>query len=301
MRANGQVKVQVLMVSLCLAQRRRSLLHAIDGIVNQEGVRATAVVVVNGERFDPRLFEELERRRGVRVVYQKEASIFLARRRARECVETPYFAMLDDDDELLPGALRARLQPLLDDATVDVVVSNGYLADEGEESLILADVAGIGQDPLGRLMEANWLPTAAGLYRSSAVTPDYFDVTLRSIDMTYLAFRLALDKRLVFLGQPTFRKRYSADSISSTDAWMLPAADTLRKMLTFPMPASVRRKLRRKYGAALHAASDHFLRHGSPGKAWSCHLRSLMQPSGLARYGLYTRRLLIPAVWRRRP
>ena len=103
------------------------------------------------------------------------------------------------------------------------------------------------------------------------------------------------------LDQPTFRKRYSADSISLTDAWALPAVDTLRRMLTFPMPRAVRRKLRGKYGAALHAVSDHFLRHESPGKAWSYHLRSLMQPSGLARYGMYTRRLVVPVAWRRPP
>ena len=70
---SGPVEIEVLIVSLCLAQRRPTLLRAIDGIVRQEGVRAGVVIVVNGERFDPALFEEVRQRPGVRVVYQKEA------------------------------------------------------------------------------------------------------------------------------------------------------------------------------------------------------------------------------------
>ena len=118
------VAIEVLIVSLCLAERRTAILRALETIVSQEGVKATPVIVVNGKRYDPALFEELKARSDLRVIYQEEPSIFLARRLAREKLEAPFFAMLDDDDELLPGALKARLEPLLKDPSLDVVVGN---------------------------------------------------------------------------------------------------------------------------------------------------------------------------------
>lgn len=289
-------KVEVLIVSLCLAQRREALLRAIETVVGQEGVAATPVVVVNGFRFDPQLFAELRRRPDVRVLYQEKASIFLARRLARENVTAPFFAMLDDDDELLPNALRLRVDALRRDPTADVVVTNGYFVAETGERLILNDIQGLRRDPLDRLLRQNWLATASGLFRTESVTADFFDVTLKTNDMTYLALRLGLQKRILFLDAPTYRKSQSPDSISLSLAWSLPAADTLRKMLKFRMPARIRYKLRRKYAWAMHTRSDYHLRNGRLGQAWWCHIRSLLHPSAMLDFGLYSRKLIARSV-----
>jgi hypothetical protein len=117
-------------------------------------------------------------------------------------------------------------------------------------------------------------------------------VAIRSNDMTYLAFRLALEKKLVFLATPTFRKRYSSDSISRTDEWTLASLGTLDKMSTFAMPAPVRRRLRRKCTLTAHEISNIHRQRGELGPAWRFHLRSLIEPWGLWNYSLYTRRLL---------
>ena len=283
--------VDVLIVSLCAAERGTVIRRAIDTALSQEGVRARVTIVVNGQRFDRELFEALKRQRGVRVLYQTKPSIFLARRYAREEVRAPFFGFLDDDDQLLPGALATRVRALVSDRKADVVVTNGLLSQGMSESLMLRDVAAIRQDPLHSLLARNWLATASALFRTESIPPDYFDVTLRSNDMTYLAFRLALEKRVTFVDVPTYRKTYSPDSISLTSSWALRSLDTLDKMLTFPMPASVRRGMRRKCAAAAHDISNIYRERGEAVPAWRYHLRSLMEPGGLLRYALYTRHL----------
>jgi hypothetical protein len=157
---------------------------------------------------------------------------------------------------------------------------------------MLGTTAEIRCDPLASLMQGNWLATASALFRTASVPPEFFDVTIRSIDMTYLAFRLALERRVVFSDVPTYRKTYSPDSISLTDDWALPALATLEKILTFSMPEAIRRRLRRKCTATAHQIADIYRRRGQTGLAWRYHLRSLAEPWGLLNYALYTRRLL---------
>jgi hypothetical protein len=216
---------------------------------------------------------------------------------ARENATAPFFAMLDDDDEILPGGLRMRLESLMAH-NVDVVVSNGYIVNDSRDRLTLDDIESIRRNPLSQLMERNWLATASGLFRSSSITPDYFDPTLRSNDMTYLAFRLGLERKILFIDSPTYRKRYSPDSISLTAAWNLPAAETLQKMLEFEMPAMIRHKLRCKLSVTLHVLSGHYIQQGAVRLAWRPHVQSLLQPSGMLRYGLFTRKLIAASIRR---
>ncbi|HEX6138752.1 MAG TPA: glycosyltransferase family A protein [Casimicrobiaceae bacterium] len=285
-------RVDVLIVTLCAPERAASIRRAVDTTLAQEGVRARLVVVVNGGRYDRALYAALTGLAGVDVHYQKEPSIFAARRRAREVVTAPYFGFLDDDDHLLPGALRARVQALATDPAAVAVVSNGCLADGGVEAPVLRDIARIERDPLQSLMQGNWLATASALFRTAAVPPDFFDAAIRSNDMTYVAFRVALAGRVLFLDAPTYRKTYSPDSISLTEEWALPALDTLDRMLAFDMPRAVRRSLRRKWARAAHEISNIYRRRGEAGPAWRFHMRSMREPRGMLAYALYTRRLL---------
>ena len=284
--------VDVLIVSLCAVDRAAAIHRAVDSALSQQDVRARVTIVVNGQRFHRPLFETLQRTPGVRVLYQTEPSIFLARRYAREEVEAPWFGFLDDDDELLPGALAVRVNALAASPAADVVVSNGLLCNGQSTSPMLVDIAAIRRDPLRSLLARNWLATASALFRSESVPAEYFDVTIRSNDMTYLAFRLALEKRILFVDVPTYRKSYSPDSISLTQAWALPALATLDKMLSLPMPRSARRGLRRKCAAAAHQISNIHRERGETALAWRYHLRSLAEPGGFLRYALSTRHLL---------
>ena len=288
----NEIPIDVLVVTLCSAERAESIRRVVDTTLTQNAVRASLTFVVHGRRFDPQLLAWLRRQAGVRVCYQETPSIFLARRCAREHVTAPFFGFLDDDDYLLPDALRLRVEALAADPAADAVVTNGYVAEEVSDTHTLDGIDDIRRDPSLALMEANWLATASALFRTESIPAEFFDVTIRSNDMTYLAFRLALEKKPIFINTPTFRKRYSPDSISRTDEWALASLATLDKMLTFPMPGPVRRRLRRKRTLTAHEISDIHRRRGELGPAWRLHLRSLWDPWGLLHYSLYTRRLL---------
>lgn len=284
--------VEVLIVTLCEAKRADSLREAIATTLSQDGVAASLIVVVNGARYDGALFEALRQMAGVRVLYQAEPSIFLARRLAREAVTAPYFGFLDDDDALLPGALRTRVDAFVAQPGADAVVTNGMLTGPDGDGPMLDDLAAIRRDPLMSLMRGNWLATASALFRTATIGPDYFDVAIRSNDMTYLAFRLGLERQVAFLDAPTYRKTYSPDSISLTEAWALPSLDTLERMLALDMPPAVRTALRLRCAMAAHDIADIYLRRGELGPAWRYHLRSLADPRGLLRYAAFTRRLV---------
>jgi hypothetical protein len=287
--------VDVLIVTLCTAERAESIRRAVTTTLAQEGVCARLTIVLNGRRFDPELLAWLRREPGVDVCYQETPSIFLARRRARAEVTAPFFAFIDDDDYLLQGGLRARVDALAADPLADAVVANGFLWDGSADTPMLDAIDEIRRDPLLALMDGNWLATASTLFRTESVPAGLFDVSIRSNDMTYLAFRLALEKKVIFIAIPTYRKSYSADSISLSDEWVLPALATLDKMLSFPMPAPVRRRLLRKCTVTAHEISNVHRRRGELGPAWRFHLRSLREPWGFFRYALYTRRLLLAA------
>ena len=285
-------RVDVLIVTLCAPERAASIRRAVAAAQDQAGVDVRVVIVVNGRRYDRATYDELRTARGVDVVYQEEPSIFLARRRAREHVTAPYFGFIDDDDVYLPGALATRTEALLRDATADAVVTNGLLATDGVDAPMLVELDVIRADPLVAMLRDNWLATASAQFRTASITPDFFDVTLRTNDMTYLGVRLALERKVAFVDAPTYRKFYSADSISLTDDWVLPSLDTLEKLDALPLPARARVELRRKIARTAHEISNLYRRRGERGAAWRYHLRSLASPWGLVRYALHTRHLV---------
>jgi hypothetical protein len=288
----GLPRVEILIVTLCEAIRRTSLLGAIDTVRQQQGVDASLLIVVNGDRFDRELLRSLERTPKVRVLNQDVANLILARRVAREHVQAEFFGLLDDDDVLLPGALRVRLDALENDPAADVAVTNGILVDGDNTSLWLQEIDAIRHDPLLALMHANWLASPSALFRTQSIPPEFFDVAIRSIDMTYLAFRLALEKKILFLEQPTYQTTISPNSISRSEEWQLTVLVDLENMLRFPLRPAVRRELRRKYAEEAHAISDLHFRRGRSALAWRYHLRSMSRPRDALRYALYTRRLL---------
>src|SRR5437762_3009697 len=91
----------------------------------------------------------------IRVVTLEEAGLPLALKTGRATVDTPHFAVLDDDDELLPGALGTRLQALDEALEADVVVTNGYLQRFNRRDLNIADFGQVQADPLRALLRQN--------------------------------------------------------------------------------------------------------------------------------------------------
>lgn len=291
--------VSIIMPTLACRERATSLLRAIDTVVSQQGARGIPLVVVNGGSAAPEVLEHLRRRSDIRLTTREEADLPQALHAGRTTVDTPYFAVLDDDDQLLPGALQTRLAVLEAASGADVAVTSGFLERAGRREVNIADFQRIQADPLRMLLVQHWLPPCAGLFRTSAVTPDFFEALPRYREWTYLAIRLALRLRIRFAARPTFVYSFDTpDSLSKSRAYCLGGPSALARMLELELPADVRAALRVRLAGDLHSASSAELEDGNYRAAWRWHFKSLTQPSGW-RYLPYARHLLIGALARR--
>ena len=288
--------VSVIIPTTCERARWDSLEHAIAGVLAQEGVAAHVIAVVNGNRFDPDCLAALKRKDRVTVLYRSTGSAPLAQAAGRDAVATPFFAFLDDDDEYLPGALAARLDPLRADPGLDFVVSNGYRARKGHDEYAIGDSRAIVADPLDALCERNWMASCAGLFRSTTVTPAYFADPAPYMEWTYLAFRLTASLRMRWLDTATYRINDSPVSLSKSDAYLRSELEILERVLALPLPPRARRAVRRKLGRACHVFAEKSRRAGQQAQAWCYHLGSLSKPGGW-RYLPYSRKLM-QALWR---
>lgn len=284
--------VSIVMPTLAARERSRSLLRAIDSVVSQTGARGIPLVVVNGARADPDVLAGLCRRGDVRLVTLEEASLPRALHAGRALVDTPYFAVLDDDDELLPGALRTRLDVLEQAPAADVAVTSGFLEGFGRRVHNVPDIAAAAADPLRALFVQHWLPPCAGLFRTSTVRVELFEDIPRYREWTYLALRVALSLRVRFADRPTFVYHTDTEgSLSKSRAYCMAGPAALARMLELELPADVRATLRARLAIDLHSASMRELQEGNCRAAWWWHLKSLMNPSGW-RYLPYGRNLL---------
>ena len=283
--------IDVVVRTTCDAARRKSLQRAIASVVAQRGVIARPVVVVAGPR--PRPLPKLAARNGIRVHrIGAEASPGRALTVARGLVDAPFFAFLDDDDELLPDALATRVAILHAEPRVQVVVTTGYVARGQTRRLHIGDIVRHQDDPLRGIVERCWLASCGGLFRTAAVPASLFDALPDLCEWTCLAFRLAVASCPIrFVDRPTYVVHDRAGSLSKSDAFVEASLHVLESMRTAPLLAADRRRLAQKHRAALHAVAERCRRAGKLGEAWRHHLRS-MQPPGTLRYAAYTRKLL---------
>ncbi len=284
--------VTVILPTTAAPERAAGLQRAVRSVLSQERVSARLIVVANGPRCDHEILAGLGRRPNVRLVRVEQAAFSRALQVGRRLVDTPYFGELDDDDELLPGALATRLERMQAEPSTDVVVTSGFIRAGGRDVANIPDFTGVRVDPLRAVLDCMWLVPCAALYRAETVTTDLFDAIPASLEWTYLALRLALEKHISFVDVPTFiYDRDTENSLSKSRDWAVAQPAALRAMMRLDIPADVRSRLRAKYASALHGASGAELREGRLGRAWLWHLMSLGERSGW-RYLGYTRHLL---------
>src|SRR5262245_52048573 len=139
--------VSVIMPTLAAAERGPSLRRAIASVLAQESVGAVPIVVVNGEVPDPTVLSELRANRRIRLIEIERAGISYALELGRQAIDTPWFAELDDDDLLLPGALALRLRELERRPDCDIVVTNGFRRSGSADVLHTSDGDSVRRDP----------------------------------------------------------------------------------------------------------------------------------------------------------
>jgi hypothetical protein len=286
--------VAVLVPTLALPQRRFQLWRALESILSQQGVRVRPIVIVNGGSPDPGLVDELTNDSRLEVLRIPEGTLPAALRAGEAHARATYFTTLDDDDELLPGGLAARVDAFGRDGTIGAVVTNGIRRDADGDSLHRDDLAQVRADPMGSMLRGNWLLPGAWLVKGAALPAPLFEHIPRYLECTYLALRLATWVRIGFLDEPTVVWYTNSPAAMHHSLEFLEGqAEALLSLLELPLPGALHAEYRRRTGDAWHAAADFMLHHGRRREAWTHHLRSLRSPGGW-RYLPFTRRFLYP-------
>jgi len=283
--------VSVIIPTSAGSPRVALLWRALDSLLNNQNGLVLPIVVVNGSRYISEAVESLKRRRDIRYLYLDASGPTVARLAGRKTVDTEFFGMLDDDDEYLPAAVEIRLGPLLRDASIDVVVTNGYRQANGHEVIDFPEFSTIERDPQGRLMDFAWLRSCGGLYRTETVSAKYLDVP-GSMELTYMALHLTLSRQVLTCNVPTYRwYDDSPGSLSRTQHYMQGAPQAIRQMIALNPPGGIKRRLRQKYAASLHYLSELERASGNYRAAWHHHLKCLGSTYGIT-YLPYTRHLV---------
>ncbi len=273
------------------SERRTSLQRAVQSILNQQGVAARPIVVITDNL--PHLATELACEPRVKVHHVGQpTSPGRALGIGRSVIQAPFYAFLDDDDELLPSALEMRLDIMRADPAVDLVVTTGYWVSGNRRQIHIPDITRHQNDSLNGMIERCWLTSCGGLYRASAISQRHFEGLPDLCEWTYFAFRLSLERLNVrFLDLPTYNVYDTPGSLSKTEGFLEATLCVLQAMRSQPLRAAERASLERKYRAALHGAAEHYRQANQLAKAWRFHLRSV-KPPYMLRYGAYTRKLL---------
>jgi len=276
-----EVTVSVIVPTTACAARRVLIRRAIDSILLQGGVRAIPIVLVNGPARDPAMTRELMADPRLRVYVREPAGLAGALQAGRRLVDTAWFAELDDDDELLPGALAMRIEALERCDDLDCVVTNGFRRADGMDMLNIPDMRVVERDPVRTFWDRNWLLPGSYLCRTDRVGADLFDGMPDARECSYVALRLATSYRIRFLQAPTVI--WNADtpgSLSKSREMILSGARAHEQLLTLDLPPHARRMVVERITWDYHATSDLYFREGDRRKAWRWHLRSLFRRGG---------------------
>lgn len=272
-------------------ERRESLKRAVQSVLDQQDVRARALVVLNGAPDDAGLAAELAGDDRVRLITTSEAGLPGALHEGLHHVETSYFGSLDDDDLLLPGALKLRYAALERHPDRIVAVTNGYRREADGDVLHVAKGTDIQTDPLRALFNRNWMLPGSWLCRTTPKIADLFTEMPRYLECTYLGIRFSV-LGMVWIDTPTVVYTTGTPfSASKSREYLDGQSEALRQISALDLPAFAKRELRRRIAAALHRSANVALRAGDVREAWRWHFATLREPAGW-RYMPFIRRLI---------
>jgi hypothetical protein len=280
-----------------LGRRPLELRRAIESVIQQDGPPAVPLVILNGTQFDTSLARELESRTDLRLLRSPSSGVSNARLVGLRNVDSPLFAFLDDDDELLPNATKIRNEAL-SHSNADVVVTNG-LRRIKDESVRMFDHEHHTSDAARDLLTRNWMHSAAATFRSSTVPLAFFENLADFFEITHFMLRICQRRQIARVDTATFIVHQSAhERVSLSRQYSEAAPTVLQQMLDETERPDLRKLLARARTNALHNCSDDALIAGDLRNAWIMHLRSLIGAGG-ARYLAYSRHLLRASVSRR--
>lgn len=290
-----KAKTEIVIATLAEPARAELLLRAIDSALRQgSGV----IVVINGGRFDASLRQRVADIANVKLIYVAQPGFPNAVAVGRRAVSARYFGFLDDDDYLLPGSIALREGYLEKHPEVDVVVTNGIRAELiGNQQLYEspAEVERIRADPLGAMLQKNWMTPCGPLYRTATVPASTFDNLARFAEWTDIGFRLIGERELRFLYDLTF---YQSDTVGSLSKSVrqTPHTLSLHYRIAGKLRSSEHRALwNRRICSFHHQIAEDALADGQRWVAIQHHAHSLLKSwrNGALSFAPYTGRLIV--------
>jgi hypothetical protein len=292
-------QVTIIIPTRGLRSRAELLQRAVSSVLQQQGVKAVPLVVLNGAHRAPEVERTLRETPGVELLSRAEAGIPGALLMGREAVRTPWFGTLDDDDILTPDALASRIRMLEAMPDRDVVVTNGLIRTDGRDTLYVAAHKRIDAKPLHALRSGNWLLPGSWLARSDRVGSALFQGMPMYRECTFLALRFCTQYRMTWSDIPTIiYSEGSPESVSHSDDYLEGELPATRALLELSLPAHTRRLMKWHYAGALHAAAERAWLRGEQSKAWQLHRESLFAWWGI-RFLLFTRHLIVSEMQQR--
>lgn len=244
-------------------------------------MNALPFVIVNGNRFDHDLNEDLKKRRDIKYAYLTEGNFCAAVHYGVSNVDTAYFSFLDDDDIYLEEALNVRLQPMLKDKDVGLCVTSGYKYGMGDAYLLPFDEEEYSSAPLAALLKSPWLSSCSGLYRNSLVGPSVFDHSYRYLEWTYLAYIISKSTKVAFVDKPTFLINFSENSLSCSPLMEVTRSRLMHEISQSQISEDLKKKFLVKKYDAYHMASVIYLNNREKLKAWKYHMLCLINIHGI--------------------
>jgi len=288
----NQPKISVVIATTAETTRETQINAAISSILNQQNCLFCIIVVINGTMFSSTVRQSFEINKNLQTHYLTEGSFPKALAYARSIITTEYFCFLDDDDELLPNSLASRCKILDENALADVVVGSGFKKfNENMEIETHPNITSYQECPLEVLYRpmGNWLASCAGMYRTSAIPQEYFDDYAVYAEWTYIAFKLALQKNVIFINELCYRVKVTPSSLSSNEKYLWGQYALVDKVLALPLPRWAKKLSAIKKREVEHDLAERFLIDNKIGKAWAFHLKSLKNTNTFFKYILYTR------------
>ena len=294
-----QSTVDIIVPTTCEPRRSLALRRSLTSAFSQRDTTVTVWLVVNGPLASDELLAQIEHDFAVRTIRQVDGNVSKARYRAIVSSASEFFCFLDDDDELLPTSVSARMRAIETTPRADVAVSNGYVNDGRDRVLVDDELATlIATAPVHALSEVNWFPSPSPLFRRSSVDVRLFESTRRYFELTYLFYALvASGAQLRFTNTPEFRIHTDSDaSASKSDAYFLALPQMLLDALRLPLDDDVKIQLKGKYVKSLHEVSQHYRRGGELRAAMRYYLMCL--GCGGFEYALGIRHIVMAAARR---
>jgi len=288
----------VVIASLCDDARSALLKRACDSVRAMAGdLHYSIIVVANGNRVSASVLDWLATRSDVRMLRLRSGSHPLARRVGAELADSEFLGFLDDDDELMPNTLAAKVALFRQHPEIDVVVTDGLRVTDSTVTKIFPPPQARSADLIETMMRTGWGACALTL-RMQRIDLAAFDAEFRHLEWTLTTLELARRYKFGFLDEPTYRyNETTPDSLSKKAEHNLAGPEVWRRLSKSYAGTIYESAVRRRYGIMCHNVASECARHGKLQAAWRYHAKSLRSPRGLV-FVPFTARLLIASLRR---